>query len=140
MNLDSASELFASARVARLATIRPDGSPHLVPICFALDGDTLYTAVDHKPKRSPELQRLENIAANPAVSLLADHYEEDWSRLWWVRADGLARVSEPGSADHARAVELLSARYAQYRDAPELGRAVVVEISRFSGWRSATRD
>jgi PPOX class probable F420-dependent enzyme len=136
MNPDSASELFASARVVRLATIRPDGSPHLVPICFALDGDTLYTAVDHKPKRSRELQRLQNIAANPAVSLLADHYEEDWSQLWWVRADGLARVCEPGSDDHARAVELLCSRYTQYRDAPELGHAIVVEISRFSGWTS----
>jgi PPOX class probable F420-dependent enzyme len=136
MHRDSACQLLASARVARLATVRPAGSPHIVPICFALAGDTLYTAVDHKPKRSPALQRLENIAAHPAVSLLADHYDEDWSQLWWARADGLARIADPGSDDHARAVELLRARYPQYRDAPELGRAIVVEISRFSGWRA----
>jgi PPOX class probable F420-dependent enzyme len=137
MNHDSAYELFASARVARLATIRPEGSPHLVPICFALEGDALYTAVDHKPKRSRALQRIANIAANPAVSLLADHYAEDWSQLWWVRADGLARIAEPGSDDHARASELLRGRYRQYRDAPELGRAIVVDVGRFSGWRAA---
>jgi PPOX class probable F420-dependent enzyme len=76
-----AHELFANARVARLATLRPDGAPHLVPICFALDGDTLYTAVEHKQKRSVELQRLANISANPRVTLLADHYAEDWSTL-----------------------------------------------------------
>jgi PPOX class probable F420-dependent enzyme len=136
MNPDSVSALFAAARVARLATVRPDGAPHVVPICFALEGDTLYTAVDHKPKRSPELQRLANIAANPAVSVLADRYDEDWSQLWWVRADGLAHVADPGSDDHARAVELLSARYPQYRDAPQLGRAIVVAIGRLSGWRA----
>jgi PPOX class probable F420-dependent enzyme len=136
MNRDSASALFMSARVARLATIRPDGSPHVVPICFALAADTLYTAVDHKPKRSRELQRLANIAANPAVSLLVDHYAEDWSQLWWVRADGLARIAAPGSDEHVRATALLRERYPQYRDAPELGRAIVVEISRFSGWRA----
>jgi PPOX class probable F420-dependent enzyme len=125
---------FAEARVVHLATVRADGAPHLVPICFALDGDTLYTAVDHKPKRSVELQRLANIRANPHVTLLADHYAEDWSTLWWVRADGLARIAEIGETAHRRAVELLSARYAQYRDAPALGRAIVIELDRFSGW------
>ncbi len=107
-----------------------------MPICFALDGDTLYTAVDHKPKRSRALQRLENVAANPAVSLLVDHYAEDWSALWWARADGRAHIADPGDEAHARAVGLLRARYDQYRDAPELGHAIVVEIDRFSGWRA----
>jgi PPOX class probable F420-dependent enzyme len=134
MEPSDARARFADARVARLATVRADGRPHLVPICFALDGDTLYTAVDHKPKRSRALQRLENIAANPAVSLLADRYAEDWSQLWWVRADGIARIAEPGGAAHARAVELLCARYEQYRGAPELGQAIVVEIMRWTGW------
>jgi PPOX class probable F420-dependent enzyme len=131
-----AYELFAGAGVARLATVRPDGSPHVVPICFALDGDTLYTAVDHKPKRSVELQRLANIAANPRVTLLADHYAEDWSTLWWVRADGTARVAEVGEPAHGRAVELLRARYPQYRDAPALGRAIVVTVERLTGWKA----
>jgi PPOX class probable F420-dependent enzyme len=128
---------FAEARVARLATVRADGAPHLVPICFALDGDTLYTAVDHKPKRSVELQRLANIRANPHVTLLVDHYAEDWSTLWWVRADGVAQIAEIGDPSHRRAVELLSARYAQYREAPALGRAIVIELDRVSGWSAS---
>jgi PPOX class probable F420-dependent enzyme len=137
MEPQTARARFADARVARLATVRADGRPHLVPICFALDRDTLYTAVDHKPKRSRALQRLENIAANPAVSVLADAYAEDWSQLWWVRADGLAHLAEPGGAEHARAAELLCRRYVQYRDAPALGVAIVVEIARFTGWSAA---
>ncbi len=137
MDRETARTLFSEARVARLATVRPDGSPHVVPICFALDGDTLYSAVDHKPKRSPELQRLANITAEPRVSLLADRYAEDWSSLWWVRADGVARIAEPGSAEHGRAVELLTARYEQYRSAPALGRAVLVAIERYTGWSAS---
>ena len=85
----TARALFAAARVARLATVTPDGSPHVVPIVFAVDGDTIYTAVDGKPKRSRQLQRLANIAAHPRVTVLADRYDEDWSQLWWVRADGV---------------------------------------------------
>jgi PPOX class probable F420-dependent enzyme len=137
MEPSAARARFSEARVARLATVRADGSPHLVPISFALAGDTLYTAVDHKPKRSRELQRLENIAANPAVCLLVDHYDEDWSQLWWARADGVARIAEPGDPAHARAVELLCARYAQYRGAPALGAAIVIDVTRFTGWRAA---
>jgi PPOX class probable F420-dependent enzyme len=134
MEPSTARARFADARVARLATVRTDGSPHLVPICFALDGDRLYSAVDHKPKRSRALQRLENIAANPGVSVLVDEYAEDWSRLWWVRADGVARVVEPGAAGHGRAVELLCGRYVQYRGAPGLGAAIVVDVTRWTGW------
>ena len=92
MDAETARELFASVRVARLATVDPGGRPHLVPITFALDGDAIVTAVDHKPKSTTKLRRLENIAANPEVSVLADRYEDDWSRLWWARADGTARV------------------------------------------------
>jgi PPOX class probable F420-dependent enzyme len=132
-----ARELLASAPVARLATVGADRRPHLVPICFALEGATLYTAVDHKPKRTPALRRLANVAANRAVSVLADHYEDDWSRLWWVRADGLARIAEPASTDHARAVELLTGRYEQYRARPPEGPAIVVEISAWRGWAAS---
>ena len=98
MDEAEARALFGEARVARLATVRPDGRPHQVPICFALEGRALLTAVDHKPKRTLALRRLANIAGNPAVSVLADRYDEDWSRLWWVRADGLARIAAPRSA------------------------------------------
>jgi PPOX class probable F420-dependent enzyme len=136
MDSDSVRRLLATARVARLATVRPGGGPHLVPICFALDGDTLYSAVDHKPKRTTELQRLANIATDPRVCVLADHYGEDWSQLWWARADGIARIVPVDDPEHARAAELLLERYPQYRDAPALGTAIAVEIKRWTGWRA----
>jgi PPOX class probable F420-dependent enzyme len=117
-------------RVARLATIRPDGSPRIVPICFALDGDTLYTAVDDKPKRTRELARLADIARDPRVEVLIDHYDEDWSQLWWVRLRGRARV---GDMDE-RGLELLTAKYPQYLERPPAGPFVVVEIDERSEW------
>jgi PPOX class probable F420-dependent enzyme len=131
--------LLAGVRVARLATLAADGRPHLVPITFALDGATLLSAVDHKPKRTVELRRLANVAADPRVSVLADHYEEEWSRLWWVRADGLARIAAPGSAEHRRAAALLAERYHQYRERPPEGPAIVVAIERWRGWRAGGR-
>jgi PPOX class probable F420-dependent enzyme len=129
---------FAAARVARLATAGADGRPHLVPVVFALDGDTLYTAVDDvKPKATMGLRRLRNIEENRAVALLADHYEDDWTALWWVRADGTARLLEPGDDDDddaARARALLAERYAQYRAAPPPGVVIAVDVARWSGW------
>jgi PPOX class probable F420-dependent enzyme len=138
VDADRARARLAAAPVARLASVGRDGRPHLIPICFALDGATLLSAVDHKPKRTLALRRLANVAANPAVSVLADHYEDDWSRLWWVRADGLARIAEPASADHARAVGLLAGRYEQYRGRAPEGPAIVVEISAWRGWAGAS--
>jgi PPOX class probable F420-dependent enzyme len=134
---EEARELFESARVARLATCDAEGRPHIVPITFALDGDVILTAVDHKPKRTTRLRRLANIAANPRVSVLADHYEDDWSRLWWVRADGTARVIAPEEPEHAGAVARLAARYEQYRERPPEGPAIAITVSRWSGWGSA---
>jgi PPOX class probable F420-dependent enzyme len=126
---------FAAARVARLATADRTGRPHVVPIVFALDGDTVYSAVDHKPKRTTALRRLANIAENPAVALLVDHYDDaDWSRLWWVRADGAARVVPPGSTEAAHAVALLQHRYGPYVDRPPTGPYLAVDVSRWSGW------
>src|SRR4029077_12287762 len=87
---------FAAAQVARLATTDSEGRPHVVPVVFALDGETIYFAVDQKPKQTRELKRLRNIATNPSVAVLVNHYEEDWNALWWVRADGSARVLDPG--------------------------------------------
>ena len=135
MDPQSARALFATARVARLASVDEDGRPHVVPIVFALDGDLLYSAVDHKPKRTQRLRRLANIAANPRVSVLADHYDEDWTQLWWARADGAGRVVEPAAgAEHARAVAALVARYEQYTGRPPAGPAIVIEVERWSGW------
>jgi PPOX class probable F420-dependent enzyme len=127
---------FASARVAHLATVAADGRPHIVPISFALHEDTLYFAVDHKPKRTTDLKRLRNIAANPAVSILADHYDDDWTRLWWVRLDGDASVVTD-SAEAQKALDLLAARYAQYRAAAPGGPVVTVAIARTTGWSAS---
>jgi len=130
-----ARALFASAPVARLATVRPDGSPHIVPICFAFSGETIYTAVDHKPKASAALARLRHIAAEPRVALLADRYEEDWSRLWWVRVDGDASIADSRQEREA-ASAALAAAYPQYADRPPQGPVIAVRPRRFSGWRA----
>src|SRR5215216_7369358 len=108
------------ARVARLATTDPDGRPHLVPIVFALEGDTLYSAVDRKPKRSTKLRRIENARARPDVTILVDHYEDDWSRLWWIRLRGRARVLDDGD-ERERALTMLAGKYPQYRSEPPEG-------------------
>jgi PPOX class probable F420-dependent enzyme len=121
---------WPEARVARLATVAPDGRPHVVPICFAVEDDTLYTAIDQKPKRTRALQRLRNIEANPRVEVLVDHYEEDWSKLWWVRLQGRAGVQELD----ARSLELLRAKYPQYRARPPGGPLVVVAIEQYAEW------
>ena len=121
-----------SAPVARLATVDADGRPHLVPICFAIDGSTLYSAVDDKPKRTRRLKRLANIEANPQVEVLIDHYEEDWSRLWWIRLRGTARIVED-----RHAVELLAAKYPQYRERPPSGPMIAVTIEERSEWAAS---
>jgi len=136
MDPGEARALFASAPVARLATVDAEGRPHLVPITFAVDGDQIVTAVDHKPKRTTQLRRLDNIAANPEVGVLADHYEDDWSTLWWARADGQARIVEPGVPEHERAVSALAARYAQYEERRPNDGVIVISVSRWSGWRA----
>ena len=126
-----ARERFAAARVAVLASVGPPGQPHLVPVTFALTGDTLWTATDGKPKRGKDLRRHRNIATEPRVSLLVQHWDEEWSRLWWVRADGRATVTdEPATV--ARAVAALRAKYQQYQQVP-LG-PPVIEV-RITGWR-----
>ena len=127
----------AEAR-ARLATADAAGRPHVVPFVFAVAGDVVWSAVDAKPKRSRDLRRLANVAENPAVSVLADHYDDaDWSALWWVRADGRARVVDAASPEGRRAVDLLVARYAQYRRQPPAGPVLAVAVERWVGW-SAT--
>jgi len=133
MSPDEARERFATARVARLATADAAGKPHVVPLVFALDGDTIYSAVDPKPKRTHDLKRLRNVAANPQVALLADHYvDDDWDVLWWVRADGVGRVLDASE----RAVGLLRERYAQYADAAPDGPVLAIDVRRWSGWHA----
>jgi PPOX class probable F420-dependent enzyme len=126
-----ARERFSAARVARLATVNAAGRPHLVPIVFAADGDRVYSVVDAKPKRTGALRRLSNVRENPAVALLVDHYDEDWSSLWWVRADGDARVLERENAEARRAVALLAERYPQQQAD---GAVLAVDVARWSGW------
>jgi PPOX class probable F420-dependent enzyme len=127
------AERFAAAKVARLATVTPDGPPHLVPIVFALAETTIYTAVDGKPKASQRLRRLANIEANPRVSILVDHYEDDWSQLWWVRADGIAAIHHNGTACD-RGFELLRRKYPQYQYVPLAGPVIVVDVDQWSSW------
>jgi PPOX class probable F420-dependent enzyme len=119
--------------VARLATIGPGGLPHLVPITFALDGDRIYTVVDAKPKTTTDLRRLRNIGADPRVTVLADHYEDDWDALWWARADGLAAILRD-PADLASPLELLAARYPQYQVNPPAGPVIAIAVERWVGW------
>jgi PPOX class probable F420-dependent enzyme len=123
----------SAARVGRLATVRPDGRPHLVACCFAVHGDRLWTAVDAKPKASQRLQRLANVRAHPWASLLVDHYEEDWDELWWVRADGSAAVLVEG-AEHEAALAALVAKYPQYAAVPPRGAVIAVAVERWLGW------
>ena len=126
--------MFAGARVARLATAGADGAPHLVPVTFAVEGERVYFAVDAKPKSSAHLRRLRNIEENPQVSLLVDEYSEDWERLWWVRADGRARVLSGGEEGPR---DLLRARYPQYAEVALDGPVVEIAVARWSGWRYA---
>jgi PPOX class probable F420-dependent enzyme len=126
---------FAPAPVARLATVAPDGRPHLVPVVFALHGETVYTAVDAKPKTTQRLRRLANIERNPWVSLLVDHYAEDWTQLWWVRVDGIAAIHHDGSTMQAGR-DLLRAKYAQYQSVQLNGPVIAIEVRRWSSWHA----
>jgi PPOX class probable F420-dependent enzyme len=126
---------FAAARVARLATADAAGAPHLVPIAFVVAGETIYSAVDAKPKRTKALRRLANVRVNPAVSLLVDHWdEEDWAALWWARADGRGRVLDQAEPEAHRAVGLLRERYPRQVAA---GEVLAVEVERWSGWAAS---
>jgi PPOX class probable F420-dependent enzyme len=130
-------ERVRAARVARLATVGASGRPHLVPFCFVLDGDVLYSAVDRKSKRTVELRRLENVDAEPRLCVLVDHYEEDWTRLWWVRLDGRGRRLATGTAEEERALGLLGAKYDQYRAQPPPGPVLRIDVDAWRGWTAS---
>jgi PPOX class probable F420-dependent enzyme len=135
MQRSDALARFAAARVARLATIA-DSGPHLVPVVFAVAGDRVVIAVDDKPKTTRRLKRLANIDRDPRVSLLVDHYEEAWERLWWVRVDGTARVV-PSGPEFDRAIEALVGKYGRYRSAPPGGPVIEVTIERVVAWEAS---
>lgn len=122
------------ARVARLATVSAEGEPHLVPVCFVLVGDTVYSAVDHKPKKTPRLRRIANITATGRACVLVDEYHDaDWTRLRWTRLDGRARlVDDPDEADRARSA--LVGKYPQYARTPPSGPLIALDITRWTGW------
>ena len=135
---EEARRRFQAEPVARLATADPEGRPHIVPMVFAVLGDTVYSAVDSKPKRTTALRRLSNVTANPQVAVLADRYDDDWRRLWWVRAEGTGRVLEDTTeAEAARALDALAERYAQYREERPAGPLLAIDVSRWSGWAAS---
>ena len=143
LEVADARRRFAGVRVARLATVSPDGRPHVVPFTFALGSrargagsgpeDHIYSAVDAKPKSTNDLRRLRNIRANPRVAVLADHYEDDWDGLWWVRADGQAAILDD-PVTMAPALTLLAGRYPQYREHPPGGPVISIHVDRWTGW------
>lgn len=137
MRLDDAEarHRFTQSRVARLATVDAGGRPHLVPVVFAVVRETVYSAVDAKPKSSKDLRRLANVRGNPAVSLLTDHYADgDWAALWWARADGEGRVLASDDAEAVAALDALATRYPQYREQRPDGPVLAVDVRRWSGW------
>jgi PPOX class probable F420-dependent enzyme len=130
---------FAAEAVARLGTASAQGRPHVVAVVFAVEGDTIYTAVDQKPKSSANLKRLRNVAENPLVAMLADHYDDDWNQLWWVRADGRAEIVAD-ERQMAAPLRLLAERYWQYRQAPPAGPVLAVTVERWSGWAARSAE
>lgn len=140
---DAARDALARARlarVARLATVTPGGHPHVVPLVFALVGAEpalrVYWAVDAKPKRSRSLQRVRNLQADPRAEVLIDGYEEDWSKLWWVRLTGSARQIE-APEEIAAALGALRAKYPQYRESPPPGPVFAIDVERVASWETA---
>jgi len=139
LSVDEGRQRFAAARVARMATITPEGAPHIVPVTFAVADGTIYSIIDTKPKTTSAVARLRNIRATPTISMLVDQYSDDWTRLWWVRADGKAEVTEAGDI-LKHATELLGAKYAQYYEPTRekaFGPTIVVRVSRWTAWSYA---
>lgn len=139
MKIDDELQRFTDAPRAQLSTINPDGTPHLVPIVFAVadTGDRIFTAIDWKPKTTQKLQRLDNIRADPAVSLIVDHYSDDWSQLWWIRADGNAHIAESSSTDGTAAIDALVAKYSQYKNNRPGGPVIIIEKLSWRSWSAS---
>lgn len=136
MDDDERRKWFADARVGRLATVTEDGRPHIVPVVFALVDDAAYSAVDHKPKSTRRLGRLANIRATGAASILVDRYDEDWTSLWWVRADGPAQVLDADTVEGRRGIDALVVKYPQYVDTRPLGPVIKIDVRHWSAWHA----
>lgn len=133
MDITTMRARVAQARVARLATVRPDGRPHVVPCCFVLSDEVLYSAVDAKPKSTRALRRLDNVRGVPSAAMVVDHYDDDWATLWWVRLDGRARIIESGP-EFEHALQLLAGKYEQYlRDRPP-GPVIAIDVTEWRAW------
>jgi PPOX class probable F420-dependent enzyme len=136
LSAEHARERFASSPVAVLGTSGANGASHLVPVTYLVSGDKVFIAVDGKPKRTQNLKRLRNIAENPQVCLLAQRYDDDWTRLWWARADGTARIIEPDDVPFG-VLGALTERYPWYRTNPPDGPVIEVMVHTWSGWAFA---
>lgn len=134
MDTSEALALLEAAPVARLATVRPEGGPHIVPIAFAVIGDLIVSAADHKQKSTDNLQRFRNLEANRRASVLVDHYSDRWDELWWVRVDGTGLVHEAAST---RWLDALMSKYPPYRIQPPDGRALTVTIESIHFWQAS---
>jgi PPOX class probable F420-dependent enzyme len=136
---DDALGRLRDARVGRLATVTPEGRPHVVPFVFLLierrSEVCAYWAIDRKPKRTSTLARIRNIEDNPAVEFVVDGYAEDWTTLWWVRCSGSARIVTD-EAERAEALDALRAKYPQYELEPPDGAVVAIEVERITGWHA----
>lgn len=130
--------LLTAARVGRLATVTADGRPHVVPCCFAVVEDAVYSAVDAKPKTTTALKRLDNIEATATASLVVDHFAEDWSQLWWVRVDGPTAIVE-SQVEAEQALDALAEKYEQYRAARPAGPILRITIDRWADWTASPR-
>ncbi len=128
-----ATQRLRRAKVGRLATVTPDGRPHVVPCCFALAGEVIYSGIDGKPKSGRPLQRVENLRARPSFALIVDHYEEDWSELWWVRVDGLGRIVD-NDRERGEAVLRLTEKYPQYGEVQIPGPIIALDIETVVSW------
>ncbi len=127
---------LTEARSATLGTVDSAGQPHLVPIVFVYREGRLYTAVDRKPKSTRRLKRLSNIEANSSVSVLLDRYDDDWTRLWWIRVDGTARVIDSGRS-FREGIALLTTKYQPYGDQPPPGPVIEVRVETVRAWSAS---
>jgi PPOX class probable F420-dependent enzyme len=128
---------FSNARIAHLATVGSGNHPHVVPLCFTVHGDDIYSVVDFKPKSTIDLARLDNIRANGSVALVVDLYDDErWDQLWWVRVDGDARVIESG-VDYTTAIQLLRQKYPQYASHRPTGAVIAIAARRWTGWSAS---
>jgi PPOX class probable F420-dependent enzyme len=129
----TAEQRLAAARSGTLGTVTERNEPHLVPCCFVLIDETIYSAVDGKPKSTMALRRLDNIRAQPRASLLVDQFDEDWTQLWWIRVDGAARVVDSGT-EHSAAIDALVSKYPQYETMRPTGSVIAIDIRSWRHW------